>query len=181
MLPMNEITCLVNVTMIQIFESCYIHVGHTRSNSRNSLKYMSYHDCPLNKEHNRTLNDNEDIYSGIVRIDTVRIVFLSRELYGLSCCACDIGNAFLYGKINVKVYITAGPEFEASLHGISLIIDKSLHGLNTSATRLHEHLYESLLRLGFKKTKHNPYLWMLDKSSHYEYLARRTNHHIMNI
>ena len=98
------------------------------------------------------------------------MVFLG-ELYGLSCCACDIGNAFLYGKTKEKVYITAGPEFGASLHGKNLIIDKSLYGLKTSAARFHEHLAESLLRLGFKKTKHDPDLWMRDKSSHYEYLA----------
>jgi hypothetical protein len=40
---------------------------------------------------------------------------------------------------------------------------------------LHEHLSKSLLRLGFKKSKHDPKhdpdLWMVHKSSHYEYLA----------
>jgi hypothetical protein len=41
----------------------------------------------------------------------------------------------------------------------------------TYAARFHEHLSESLLRLGFKKTKHDPDLWRVDKSSHYEYLA----------
>jgi hypothetical protein len=46
-----------------------------------------------------------------------------------------------------------------------------LYGLKTSAARFHENLSESLLRLGFKKTKHDPDLWMVDKSSHYEYLA----------
>jgi hypothetical protein len=46
-----------------------------------------------------------------------------------------------------------------------------LYGLKTSAARFHEHLSESLLRLGFKKTKNDPDLWMVDKSSHYEYLA----------
>jgi hypothetical protein len=45
-----------------------------------------------------------------------------------------------------------------------------LYGLKTSAARFHEHLSESLLRIGFKKTKHDPGLWMVDKSSHYEYL-----------
>jgi hypothetical protein len=45
-----------------------------------------------------------------------------------------------------------------------------LYGLKTSAARFHEHLSESLLRLGFKKTNHNSDLWMVDKSSHYEYL-----------
>jgi hypothetical protein len=46
-----------------------------------------------------------------------------------------------------------------------------LYGLKTSAARFHEHLSESILRLGFKKTKHEADLWMVDESSHYEYLA----------
>jgi Reverse transcriptase (RNA-dependent DNA polymerase) len=104
-------------------------------------------------------------------MDTVRIGFFLGELYGLSCCACDIGNAFLYEKPRKKVYFTAGPEFGTTLCGKNLIINKSLYGLKTSAVRFHEHLAESLLRLGFKKTKHDPDLWMIDKTSQYEYLA----------
>jgi hypothetical protein len=46
-----------------------------------------------------------------------------------------------------------------------------LYGLKTSAARFHEPLIESLTRLGFKKTKHDTDLWMVDKLSHYEYLA----------
>jgi hypothetical protein len=56
-----------------------------------------------------TVNDKEDIYSGVALMDTVRIGFFLGELYGLSCCACGIGNAFLYGKTKENVYITAGP------------------------------------------------------------------------
>jgi hypothetical protein len=59
-------------------------------------------------------------------------------------------------KTKEKVYITAVPEFGEDLHGKNLIIDKYLYGLKTSAARFHEHLSESLLRLGFKKTKHDP-------------------------
>jgi hypothetical protein len=44
-------------------------------------------------------------------MDTVRIRIV------LSCCACDIGSAFLYGKTKQKVYITAGTEIVANLHG----------------------------------------------------------------
>jgi hypothetical protein len=51
------------------------------------------------------------------------------------------------------------------------MINKSLYGLKTSAARFHEHLSESVLRLGFKKTKHDHDFWMVDKSSYYEYLA----------
>jgi hypothetical protein len=54
-------------------------------------------------------------------------VFHRRAVWTLSCCACDIGNAFLYGKTKKKVYITAGPEFGIDLHGKNLIIDKSLY------------------------------------------------------
>jgi predicted protein tyrosine phosphatase len=77
----------------------------------------------------------------------------------------------LYGKTKVKVYVTAGPEFGTKLHGKSLIIDKSLNGLKTSVARYHKHLAESLLRLVFNNTKNEPDSWMIDKSSHYLYLA----------
>jgi hypothetical protein len=46
-----------------------------------------------------------------------------------------------------------------------------LYGLNNFAARFDEHLSESLLRLDFKKTKVDPDLCMVDKSSHYQYLA----------
>jgi hypothetical protein len=73
-------------------------------------------------------------------MDTVRIGFFLGELYGLSCCACDIGNAFINGKTKEKIYITAGSEFGANLHSKIMIIDKSVYGLKTSAARFHEHL-----------------------------------------
>jgi hypothetical protein len=56
-------------------------------------------------------------------------------------------------KSKEKVYITTGTKFRATLHGKSLIINKSLYGLKTSAARFHEHLSESLLRLAFNKNK----------------------------
>jgi hypothetical protein len=49
--------------------------------------------------------------------------------------------------------------------------DKYIYKLNNSAAGFHEHLSESLHSLEFKETKHDPDLWMVDKSSHYEYLA----------
>jgi hypothetical protein len=79
------------------------------------VKYDLRHKARLVAGGNWTVNDKEDIYSGVVRMDSVRIGFLG-ELYALSCCACDIGNAFLHGKTKEKVYITAGPEFGAYLH-----------------------------------------------------------------
>jgi hypothetical protein len=118
-----------------------------------------------------TVNDKEDIYSGVVGMDNVRIGF-SQE----SCMDFDVVHVTseMLSYIEKKrkpIFITACPEFGANLHGTHLIIDKFLYGLQTSAARFHEHLSELLLRLGFKQTKHDPDLWMVDKSSHYEYLA----------
>jgi hypothetical protein len=75
------------------------------------VKYDLRHKTRLVSGVNWTVNDKEDIYSGVVRMDTVRIGFVLGGLYGLSCCACDIENAFFYGKTKKQVYITAGPEF----------------------------------------------------------------------
>jgi hypothetical protein len=84
-------------------------------------------------------------------MNTVRIGFFFGELYRLSCCACDIWNAFLYGKTREKFYITASTEFGEDAYENNLIINKSFLGSKTSAGRFHEHLAESLLRLGFKR------------------------------
>jgi hypothetical protein len=43
--------------------------------------------------------------------------------------------------------------------------------LKTSDARIYDHLAESLLRLGFMNPKHDPDLWMIDRISHYVYLA----------
>jgi hypothetical protein len=74
------------------------------------IKYDLRHKSRLVAGGNWTVNDKEDINSGVVRMDTVRIGFFLGELYGLSCYACDIGNAFLYEKTKEKVYITAGTD-----------------------------------------------------------------------
>jgi hypothetical protein len=67
------------------------------------VKYDLRHKARLVAGGNWIVNDKEDIYSGVIRMDTVRIGFFLGELYGLSCCACDIGNAFLNGKAKVSV------------------------------------------------------------------------------
>jgi hypothetical protein len=66
------------------------------------VKYDLRHKEKLVAGGNRTVNDRQDIYSGVVCMDTVRIGFFLGELYGLSCCACGIGYTFLYGKHNKK-------------------------------------------------------------------------------
>jgi hypothetical protein len=58
------------------------------------FKYDPRHKATLVSRGNWTFNEKEDIYSGVVRMDTVRIRFFLGELYEHSCCACDIWNIF---------------------------------------------------------------------------------------
>jgi hypothetical protein len=60
------------------------------------VKYDLRHKSRVIGGGNWTVNDKEDIYSGVVRMDTLRIGLFLGELYRLSCCACDIGIDFLY-------------------------------------------------------------------------------------
>jgi hypothetical protein len=128
-------TELKQLTDYQTFIALDFRERYSNRLSENSLpcgfdvKYDLRHKTRLVAGGNWTVNDKEDIYSGVVKMDTVRIGFFLGELYGLSCCECDIGNAFLYGKTKEKVYITAGPEFGVNLHDKNHFIDKSLYVL----------------------------------------------------
>ena len=92
---------------------------------------------------NWTVTPKEDIYSGVIGMDSVRLAFALAAMHDLDVCAADVGNAFLYGKTKEKVMIKAGPEF-GDYAGKTLIVDKGLYGLKSSAARFHEHLAAKL-------------------------------------
>ena len=66
---------------------------------------------------NWTNPEKDDIYSGVVAMESVRTGFLVGKLNGLTYCVGGVGNAFLYGRTKEKVYIIAGPEFGKELKG----------------------------------------------------------------
>ena len=51
---------------------------------------------------NMTDVPSEDVYSGVVSLDTVRLGFQIANMQNLQVCAADIGTAFLYGKTRKK-------------------------------------------------------------------------------
>jgi hypothetical protein len=90
------------------------------------VKYDLRHKARLVANGNWTVNDKEDIYSGVFRMDTVRMGFFLGELYLLHVVhvTSEISS---YMKHKREIYITAGPDFGANLHGKILIIDESLY------------------------------------------------------
>ena len=135
------------------------------------VKFDLRHKARLVANGNWTDATREDIYSGVVAMDTVRAGFFVGELNGLSCCAGDVGNAYLNSETKEKVFIIAGPEFGPDLEGRILIIVKALYGLRTSAARFHEHLADTLRNLGFHQSRADANFWIRDQGEHYEYLA----------
>jgi hypothetical protein len=80
-------------------------VLHSGEDIPTGYQKISYHmifdikyDLRLVAGGNWTVNNKEDIHSGFVQMNSVIIGVLLGELYGISCCVCDIGYAFLYGK-----------------------------------------------------------------------------------
>jgi hypothetical protein len=55
--------------------------------------------------------------------------FALASMNGLSICAADVSNAFLYGKTKEKTYVIAGLEFGPEYAGKRLVIGKGLYGL----------------------------------------------------
>jgi hypothetical protein len=73
------------------------------------------------------INEKEVVNSGVVKMYTVRVGFFLELLYRLSCRACYIWNASMYGKTEEQVCRTADPVFGEDLYGKNLIINKSLY------------------------------------------------------
>jgi hypothetical protein len=86
------------------------------------VKFDGRRKCRLVAGGHRTAPPKEDIFSGVVSMEAVRLGFILARLNGLMVCAGDIVNAFLYGKTREKVYVIAGEEFGEN-QGKRMIID----------------------------------------------------------
>ena len=131
------------------------------------VKFDGRRKCRLVAGGHMTDPSTEDVYSGVVDMKTVRIVFVVAQLNGLLCVAGDVGNAFLFGITKECVFIIAGPEFGPELCGKIHIIFKALYGLKSSSARFHEHLSATLRNMGYKPTRADFDLYMKDKGDHY--------------
>jgi hypothetical protein len=117
-----------------------------------------------------TVTLKEDIYSGVIGMDSVCLSFALASMHDLDVCVGDVGNAFLYGKTKEKVAIKAGPEF-GEHGGNILIVDMGLYGLKSSAAHFHEHLAAKLQKMGFIPSRTDLDVWYRKMGDYYEYIA----------
>jgi Reverse transcriptase (RNA-dependent DNA polymerase) len=121
---------------------------------------------------NHTIVTSEQVYSGVVGIETIRtILALAAMDDRTQVVAADVSNAFLYGKNIERTMIKAGPEF-GDLQGRYLIVEGGWYGHKTAAATFHAHLAERLRKMGFVPTKADLDLWIRrTQDGSYEYIA----------
>ena len=79
----------------------------------------------------------------------------------------DIDNAYLEATTKGKV---AGTEFK-ELQGHILVIHRALYGLKSSGLRWSHRIHDIMLLLGSKPCKADPYVWIREMKTKYEYVA----------
>jgi hypothetical protein len=118
----------------------------------------------------RTPDLEDDLYSGTVNLETVRILFVVAALMELDVVAADVGSAYIQAYTSEKVYAIAGPEF-GKLEGRKLIVVRALYGLKSSGAMWHAKLAENLRDMGYRPTKADYDCWIRERGDHYEYVA----------
>ena len=113
----------------------------------------------------------EEVWSGVVNTQSVRIVLFLAMLNGLKILAADISSTYLMVETKEKMYTTLGPEF-GKWGGKRAIVRMALYGLIGSCAQFHHHLCGELHKIGFEPTKADPDLWMRQKDDHYQYIAK---------
>jgi hypothetical protein len=112
-----------------------------------------------------------DNYSGVVKMDSVRLTFLLADLNKMDLLMADVSNAYLNAYTNEKIYTKCGPEFGINFQGKLAIIKKSLYGLKSSAASWHRTMNNYLWSIGFKPSRGDADLWYRDASTYYEYIC----------
>lgn len=113
------------------------------------VKYDGRRKCRFVAGGHMTDPASDEVFSGVVNMETVRIAFIFAKLNDLTIVAGDVGNAYLNALSKEMCYIIAGAEFGPELEGLMLLIIKALYGLKSSAARFHEHMSVALRKLGF--------------------------------
>lgn len=135
-----------------------------------AVKFDGRHRARLCAGGHRTRDPETDYYSGVVELETVRILFVIAALKKFKVVAADVASAYVQALTDELVYAIAGQEF-GPWCGKILIIIKALYGLKSSGAMWHQKLSDNLRDMGFRPCHADFDLWMRDRGDHYEYIA----------
>ena len=110
---------------------------------------------------------NDECYSSVVSLRTLRLALLLGELNGFKITVGDITSAYLMAWTQELIYFVAGPEFE-ELEGHILVVRKACYGLRTAGKSFHDLLFETLHNMGFRPSYADSDVWICDAGDCYE-------------
>jgi hypothetical protein len=98
-------------TFDDLGKGCRLSEGYKRINVHfvYDVKHDGCHKARLVAGGHLTDVPIESVYSGVVSLQSLRIVIFLAELNGLEVHAADVGNAYLEARTREKVYIVGGP------------------------------------------------------------------------
>lgn len=101
--------------------------------------------------------DFQEIFSPVIRYDSVRFLFALIAGRKLHTKQIDIVGAFLYGDLNETIYVSEPENFETSKEGAKVCkLNKALYGLKQSPRQWNLKFNEFLLTVGLKPTDADP-------------------------
>ncbi|KAG6438785.1 hypothetical protein O3G_MSEX000222 [Manduca sexta] len=99
-------------------------------------------------------SENEEIYSPVARMTTLKIVLSTACLNGWEIEQMDVETAFLNGNIKSEVYIYPPDGYEIE-EGKVYLLKKSLYGLRESPRDWYECFHNFMEEISFKRSDHD--------------------------
>ena len=106
--------------------------------------------------------DYNEIFSPVVRFDTIRIILTVSSILDLQLCQFDVKTAFLYGKIDTDIYMYQPEGFDDG-SGRVCKLNKSLYGLKQASRCWNSRFVEFVKSIGFQTSDSDPSLFLYRK------------------
>jgi len=135
-----------------------------------AVKFDGRHRARLCTGGHRIRDPEADCYSGVVELETVKILFVVAALKKFKVIAADVASAYVQSLTGELVYAIAGQEF-GPWQGNILIIVKALYELKSSVAMWHHKFSDNLRDMGFRPCHADIDIWVRDRGDHYEYIA----------
>jgi transposase InsO family protein len=96
--------------------------------------------------------DYDEVFSPVVRFETVRIMFALAALSGWQISGLDVKTAFLYGKLDEEIYMEQPEGFKIQGQERKVLrLRRAIYGLKQAALAWWRELANSLKKMGFKR------------------------------
>ncbi|GAU29238.1 hypothetical protein TSUD_362280 [Trifolium subterraneum] len=102
--------------------------------------------------------DFNETFSPVIKPVTIRLILTLAVTYKWPVQQIDINNAFLNGVLQEEVYMTQPKGFESSDKSLVCKLHKSLYGLKQAPRAWYDKLTQTLLQMGFVKSRCDPSL-----------------------